>query len=537
MTTRRMMVPIPSRPPSRVTTNLMDPTLGYVDGPYGSVPPGSLVSGQNCWRVNTEAQCRWGLSPLGATNPIGGQPIGAFLYDDLNGTEYPVIGSRDTVAYLEGSEWVPLTYVSGTSDLPMSGGVNDPLFGSSVYLESSDLNLAVFTNGVNPLFAWGGPSSGTGYSTLTQAPICSDVVLYDNSPVALNIEQLSAGTRYVQRVQWSVAGNPYDWTGIGSGFEDLLDMRGQGTRMFVDGDDLVVFSAREVWVGRKRGAGDPYRFQFDPLNRQVGLPYPRAAKQTPFGIFWFSDDLMVYRYQNRAIEPVGMAIQDTLRRETINANVVFVGYNAQLRHLTLYYDVLGATSASRAFTYDIQSGTWWPQRFTAGLVYGTFESPPYTASSTTVWGSLSGTFDDQTITWAGQASGTYGGFPLPGVLSSVGTAYQFSASAYSDSGSAIANHLEMPLPYLLDRRVQVDHIRLRLRADSASSMTVGFSPDAGLTYQNSQRIAISAISQPTEQRVFATVDGPQPWVRLQSTNGAWKLGSVFVREQATSDVL
>jgi hypothetical protein len=246
---------------------------------------------------------------------------------------------------------------------------------------------------------------------------------------------------------------------------------------------------------------------------------------------------MVYRYQNRSVEPVGKAIQDTLRRETVDAGVVFMGYNAQLGHLTIYYDVGGATSASRAFTYDVQSGTWWPQRFTAGLVYGTFDSPPTTASSTTVWGGLSGAFDDQAITYAGIQSGTLGGFPLPGVLSSTGTAYQFVASARSDNGTAITNHVELPLPYALDRRVLVDYTRLRLRADSASSLSVAVSPDAGLTYQNEQRIAISAISQPTEERVFATVDGEQPMLRLRSENGAWRLGSVFVREQITSDAL
>ena len=264
----RYGVPLPM-PKSQFTTGRFTPTVGYTNLPDIQAPLGSLVSAQNVWVRDGRLEPRTRLARLGTNNAWNDVPNGAFPYDDIGGTKYPVVTSQDTVAYLNGDTWSALSYVqlSAVTNQPPSGGENDLFFGTSVYLERRDLNEGIFVNGVDPAFAWAGPTEAT-YSTLTGAPIAHDVTLFDNRPVFWNIYDAASAARFVTRVQWTVRGDPEDFTGIGSGTDDLVDMRGQGTRIFATEDELVLFSTEEIWRGRKIGL--PFIFEFQPLRKNVG---------------------------------------------------------------------------------------------------------------------------------------------------------------------------------------------------------------------------------------------------------------------------
>lgn len=144
--------------PQSFFEEIVTPLSGFTDSPPITAPSDSFYSGQNVWIKNGAMFPRSKLSAVG-TGTLGGEPNGFFLYDGISGGAVPVITSQDTVAYLENQSFTSLTYVSGTSNLPPTGGPTDEFFGTTVYLERTDINLGVFTNGLEPLFAWDGHSS------------------------------------------------------------------------------------------------------------------------------------------------------------------------------------------------------------------------------------------------------------------------------------------------------------------------------------------------------------------------------------------
>lgn len=511
--------------PERRFEELVTPTSGFTDSPPIFADPASFYSGQNVWIKNGEMFPRSRLSTVG-TESLGGEPNGFFLYDDISGGATPVVTSQDTVAYLQSQSFTSLTYISGTSNLPPTGGATDEYFGTSVYLERSDINLAIFTNGLEPLFAWEGPSITTGFSTLTQAPIATDVALFDNKLIGWNIQELSSNSRLVQRVQWSVSGDSEDWTGIGSGFEDLVDMRGVGTRIFAAEDRLILASDKEVWQGRRIGL--PFIFRFSPIDKTIGMPFRRAALQTQRGIFWLNDDFNIYRVVGGRITPIGDAIKQVLRNELVAPEEAFFGFNEQQGLLTLYYTITAGTLPQRAFSLDIVEGHWTPHTFTQELA---LSGSAVVSSSATTWGGLTGNLSAQNLTF-NQFLGITGANE-EAVFSSNGTPYIFHSEATNDDGSVVEEDAYFGGLFKEDATSVkfLNEVKLDVSADSASTLSVGGSSNLGETFDEEVQLSISASSTYTQAQVnFNTLSGVNPSLRIRSDDGSrWKVARIYAK--------
>ena len=110
-------------PDSRRHEEFFSPTSGFTELPLTLAPPSSIVSGQNIWIRSGRMEPRWRLSIV-ADNILNDLPTGTFDYDDVGGASFPVVTSQDTVAFLDNDSYVSLQYVSGTSNLPPTGGQN-----------------------------------------------------------------------------------------------------------------------------------------------------------------------------------------------------------------------------------------------------------------------------------------------------------------------------------------------------------------------------------------------------------------------------
>lgn len=527
--------PRTSRPRQSLNTTFAPGQRGWTELPDSEAPASSIVSGQNLWVRRGRVEPRFRLTQLGTNKPTTGEPRGSTIYYDLAGTDYPVVMSAGTVSYLDTDTWTELTYVSGTSNLPPTGGDGDLWFGTTSYLTRRDLNVHIFTNGKEPVFTWAGPSDGIGYSTLTDGPICKDVALFDDRPVYWNIRELSSTSRFVTRVQWPIAANHEDNTGLGSGFEDLLHMRGIGTRIFADEDEMILASTREIWRGR--AVGLPFVFDFSPIKQTQGIPYPNAALQTRLGIFWLGDDYMVYRMQQEQIEPIGEGIQRTLRDTALSLDKAFFTFSDELQQLTLHYTSVAANNPKRAFTLHIdesgRGGVWTPHRYDHELTIGGRAAVP--SSSAATWGGLIGTLDDQGQSY-NEALGS--GSPDEMVLSSSGTAYYFSSAESLDDGQAVTGQVVTGSlwPDLPDRHKFTDQVRMEIRGDSASSLEVGVSADLGNSF-TTREVAVSAASNSTQHIEHFTLSGRDHMLQFQSDTTGWDLQRVSVRGSVLGEIL
>lgn len=510
----------PQPPRSLYTGEVFAPTKGFVDAPDIVVPSGSITSGQNVWIWGNSFQNRPRLQQVGSNTPFADVPTGAWLYSNVEGVEYPMVAAKSTVAYLTADVWTALTYQSTSSTNPPSGTQNDYWFATQAYLPRVDQNIVIMANGVDPLFA-AMPSQSTAFSTLTQSPIAKDVVVLQDHVIAWNIRESSSASRLVNRVRWSVRGDAEDWTTTASfaGFEDITDLRGEGTRIFALGNQLVLASTRELWRGEWRApqaSGDQV-FTFTPLNRKVGMPWRRAALQTPDGLFFVNQDLMLCHLPTFGgdVELIGGNVQHLLHDAVVGPQNMFLGWHPDANQISLYYNADVGTSSKRAWTLNATTGTLTPQIFGHSLTVG-FLAPPTSSSGSTWDFSATAQLQDMTFTYAQLAAGL-GDTMTEAVVTSSGTVLGFSHSATSDYGSVVLHegvfgglHSEAA-----DRVKFCDTVRCHFVADSASSVSIGVSGDEGASFSE-QRIALSAQSNSSQYVTHFGVSGPAHMVRVRA---------------------
>ena len=355
------------------------------------------------------------------------------------------------------------------------------------------------------LYQQGGTSAGAAvYSYLTSAPKAVAVCAFDNYVLAFNT---SAGAAFVTRVQWCVRGEPFNWTGEGSGFEDLLEMSGVGmaVRGMSDGR-VILFSDREIWYGIR--AAYPAQFQFYPLDKSVGCCAPRTIADVPGGLLFLSTDwrLCLLPAGGGPAQRIAPHVAEWLRRRASVDSVqgTWGLYDPYLNTYTLYIEKSG--TITEALVLNLGTGE-------AGFLAFTFGQAP----------------------WAGVGLGTtlasnYFG-KSEGVLfaDSTGTVYSTNSTLAYDSSSVetqvvtstwrsapIATDLAGGWKQILD--VNVDY-----QATSRATVVLRMAAD-GNTFETTGQ-SISLASAPIVGRAKGEVytGGYAPVVELYSTSTGYEL--------------
>jgi hypothetical protein len=297
-------------PTNRV--EVVEPTLGLNKAqPEIDLQPGETPDAENFVVDDGYLRPRSGLSLFAESHTSLNADAGilAYEYQGVDGTLLPVIASAGTVlAYgvSAAASWSTLSYVPINVSDPLSGNSTHPIHACVVYEPNDDENWFVFTNGVNiPKYSI--PSTET-YSEVSDF---KSVESYAKYCYALDdrlcfFHCADSATTFATRVRWSERGNTSKFSTVGAGFEDLMDMRGEGTGVAVREMDALLFSADEVWVQRPRR--DNFAFDFFPLSRGLGTRYPRTITNTPIGTIFMANDFMHYIVRGSVIQPIGQKI-------------------------------------------------------------------------------------------------------------------------------------------------------------------------------------------------------------------------------------
>lgn len=535
--------PVQFTPRSLSSVLIIEPTLGLdssqpsVDAPLGSTP-----SADNYIMREGALEPRPMLT-LRTTNPqpLSVPVLGGWEIADVTNNRYPLISGTTTLAWYSTGSWSQLSYVS-------AGGVNSPPAGSStsfwdasqVYYDRSDQNIAVLANGsYQTLYCW--QSNTTVFSTLTGAPMAKYVQAFDNYLVAFNIRDPgSASSDYVQRVQWGDRGSASSWTGGLSGFEDLLDMRGQGTRIMAQENRVILFSDAEVWQGIT--SDFPFVFRFAPLDRSVGCPYPYTATNTPQGIIFLARNLQTYLLPKSGgpAVPIGQRMHRSIR-DTIDApERAWSVYDQNTDQYQLYYAIQGGTGQpQRAIYLNLQDGSWAPQSFDRvsgglSLTRGFTVSGVATSSSATTWGGLQAAgvrWADLNMSWA-----ALGGLTVTQdsrsvyIGSSGGTVYELSSTATSDNGVAVESRWRSTglKPLSPDQQATATELRIDYQANSASSLTVRFSQTAGASFEAGRRISLPGTSGISQAVDYPYLPARYPLFEVTSEGQRYRLFRFFL---------
>lgn len=365
----RYGVPLPVQPRSAVSVLIVEPTLGFaLNQPETDLAPGQTPDSSNFLMREGALQLRPTLSTYTANeNPVG--PVtGGYTVVSSVGSYFPMVSGATRLAYYSAASWSsPVSYVSsGGNSTPLSGDSMDFSDIAQVFAPSIDEMVGLIgTQSYQTLFVW--PAGSATYSSITSAPRARYVTAFDNFAVALNIRDVGSGeSRYVQRVQWSDRGDPLQWdptvANSLAGFEDLLDARGQGTRVITADNRLIVFFEDEIWQGvRTTGATS---FAFSALDRTIGSPFPWTITQTPLGIFFLGRDLQVYLLAkgSAAAAPVGYQVQRRLRERIDVPTRAWGVWETETGTYQLWYPVRGGMGvAQEALFLNMGDNSYAPQ--------------------------------------------------------------------------------------------------------------------------------------------------------------------------------
>lgn len=341
------------------------------------------------------------------------------------------------------------------------------------------------------------------YSFLTSAPRAAAVGEFDNYLIAFNVNG------FMNRVQWCARGEPSNWTGEGSGFEDLLEMRGIGAAVVPTPDGRVyLMSNEEIWYGVR--AAYPAQFSFFPLEPDVGVRDAATIQTCDKGILFLGNDkaLRLLPYGGGKSVVIAPSLAAMLR------NVILADYTAGFINgvfdyaTNIYYLAYSHSGTPRGVLVNIETGEWGFQTIPNVLSHGaglTVRSGEYTNTSRIV------------LFTSASASAT--------------TVYSLSSTLGTDSGSTVTA-IWQPAPLATDlpgSYKQLTEVALDYRATSPSTVMLRLSVDGGNNFEATGQ-AVSLASAPYAARAVAQVynGGAFPALELTSTSTGFSLHRIDV---------
>lgn len=541
----RFGVPLKVTPQSARSTLVFEPTGGVnKTQPTSDLPLGVSPDSENWITRNGYLEKRGTLASRSTQSFSPVAPIlGGMEAVDVTGNSYPFASYATRPVWYSAGSWSRASYVS-------SYGISAPPSVSSgtywdmcqVYYDQRDENIVVMASQSHQtLFCW--QSGTTVFSLLTGAPAARAVAAFDSFLLAGNV--LEGSNNFVQRIIWTDRGSVSSWTGGLSGFQDCIDMKGPITRLHPHDNQVVAFSDQEVWYGRRLAF--PSTFDFQPLDRTVGCPYPWTLAETRLGLVWLGKDWNVYALAKGEVSArrIGDAIQPMIKVEIDLPERATACYNRQTDQYELWYPIAGGNGRpQRGMFLDLGSGAWMPQKLdTNHDVTRVWGGTLGTGSSATLWSTWSAaqlSWNQVQGSWQQQFGVTNTGPLAVYAGNSNGTLLIFSASGTSDGngdsegpnpGSFTTMRAYWRSGGLVggepDRLKRIVEARLDYQADSASSLSVRVSADQGATWEGGEALALGTTSTLSQQDAYVDVNSRYPMVELSSDVGRPRISRVW----------
>lgn len=285
---------------------------------------------------------------------------GTIVFSSRTSSDYIVRVTTTGVEYWGGTAWVALTgpALSLAQDTRVEFTVwNDKLLFTDV---SANLYSINFADG--------------NYSAISGAAVGRHITTFGGRViVSYVVEDPAEPGTFVTRIRWCVKNNNTNWTGVGSGYEDLLSSPGgtvdiqQGVIPVTDVEAFVVRSS-SIWVMNITGYVDtPFNFthRFDQGTDAPGsivrTPSPKGqASGSLFAqlIMLSQDDVVVVRPEG--VTPIGFPIKSQLLGTTLNTRKAIAGFEPRNREYWIHVPPLANNNTtSVVWKYRIDDNVWY----------------------------------------------------------------------------------------------------------------------------------------------------------------------------------
>lgn len=221
----------------------------------------------------------------------------------------------------------------------------------------------LFCQGVDKVQAWDG---GATFGDVDASAVAAFHLAEIGTHLVVG-RTVESATEYPQRIRWTAAGDPTDWTGQNAGINDLLNKLGRITGLSESLSEGVVFHRRGITQIIRTGLGlRPFDF----------VPYASAGRGTRYsytpsqfgqeGIAYVGQD-NVYLYNGSSFDPIGRrgvgqgawaAIQKDLFGVSEADVKGVVVYGIAGIQTACYCIIIAGSSSSVIWVYDFFGGSW-----------------------------------------------------------------------------------------------------------------------------------------------------------------------------------
>jgi len=451
------------RSPRRLQQEIFEPIRGLNTGtPPQNVIPGQTPFSQNVVVDDQTLIPRSGLSQYGTSQFGDEKPLGVFQADDVLGQSY-FLAISDQTSSLRSNDGTAWATISSTPNSSASTAYYDHAWG---YVPSLDENAVIIADGIAaPRYfsfvatAWAAVGDFESHESF--ARYCT---FFDNRAVFFNMGSRTS-LPFSTRCRWSQRGDPLEYTDIDAGFEDLVDMRGEGTGIHSEQDRMVLFTEEETWIARSRR--DQYVFEFFPISREVGNPHPRSASVTDKGLIWLDRELRFRLLSGNQVFTFNDRTQKFLKDNMKEATEVWSTFQQDDGRYKFHFSDTTGQFPTRALWLKTNSIT--ADQANPNVLDGVWEHQ-----------------DIPDETSAGHSEL---------ILTSNGTAYRFRSDQTTDDGTAIdwrwRSHA-FRLSREPDTKESIVNAWVDTDADSASSLSFYYSTDLGENFTHAGEVALSA---------------------------------------------
>jgi len=499
---------------------IIEPVKGFNRSqPLNDLEPGETGNSENYIVEDGFLRPRSGLSQFG-DNQLADVGLLAIEHRDVVGQRFPVIASPRTAAFFSTS-WSTLSYVirgSGQAANDLSGDSSHDFFATSVYEPVVDENILVFSNFHDVPKIW--QPSQTTFSDLSDF---ISVESFGKIPYTLDnrlcfFNCASSLTTFGTRVRFSERGLTSNFSTRGAGFEDLMDMAGVGQGVTTRENDAILFSSEEVWL--QRPLRSVFAFQFTPIQRSLGCPYPRTIARTPIGVIFLTREFEPYAVVGNQVQPIGKKVHQHLRDIMTNPEFAFGLYNSKQQRYELYFNTASETErASHALYLDLDSGAWMPINtfdfeVSAGAEVGS------DLGLDIIWDNVTQTWDEIAQTWDNMVESTSRDKEVM-VVSSNGTSFRFRDGQFTDTGSVITAFWESHTfnnPTKPGAGLSLYETIIDYDATNNSALSFAVRGNQVGAFDVQENVTLEAASDSSHKDMKIAITGLRPQFRIQTTD-------------------
>lgn len=238
-----------------------------------------------------------------SSNNLAARCQGAIVAESSNGNVYNFAGDSSALYQLTNTTFDIVTRLGsyslvatqswefvqfGERVIAVNGHNNVVGSATDHQIQQISLGAAAFTN----------LSAATALAARTIAAV-RDFVVIGNI-----VQYNSASGVYAQRIRWCGINNPDAWSAEATTLADFQDLVGDGgpVQKIIGGEYGVIFQRRAIY--RMTFIGSPLVFQFDNVQRDIGLIAQGAAVGFQNLAFFLSDDGF-YSFDGSVVNPIG----------------------------------------------------------------------------------------------------------------------------------------------------------------------------------------------------------------------------------------